>query len=187
MLKRLSDGRFVAAVLGSYLLLGGVGGLIWRLWWHAPSGMVLNHHWVPGVVAAADGSLYPLADPPQDIAAASAQWAVIALVIGLLGGLVVVVGARRREYLSLVLTIIGGAGAGLVMCGIGYLHRGADPRALAEALPDGVMLSDRIALAEPWLLALPLVMSGAVVAVAFLGWATRPVVEEEPEKVTEAV
>lgn len=186
MLKRLSDSRFVAAVLGAYLLLGGIGGLVWRLWWHAPRGMVLSHHWVPGVVSAADGSLYPLADPPQDIAAASAEWAVIALVIGLLGGLVVVLGARGREYLSLALTLIGGAGAGLVMCGVGYLHRGADPRTLAEALPDGVMLSDRLALAEPWLVALPLVMSGAVVAVSFLGWATRPVVAE-PEKVVEAV
>jgi hypothetical protein len=175
MLKRLSEGRFIALVLSSYALLGVIGGVLWRVWWNAPDGMVISHQWIPGAVTL-NGSLYPLADPPQTIPASTAHWAILALVVGLIGGAVVALGARGREYAALATGLIGSACSGLVMLGVGYINRGADPQSLAIALPDGAMIHDRIQLAEPWLLLLPLAASGAVLAVAFLGWAARPTV-----------
>ncbi|WP_125569653.1 hypothetical protein [Nocardioides baekrokdamisoli] len=169
----MSEGRFIAVALGAYALLAIVGGLLWRLWWTAPNGMVISQQWIPGAVQL-NGSLYPLADPPQDIPAATAHWAILAIAVGLIGGLIVVLGARGREYAALAVGLVGSACAGLLMCGVGYLNRGGDPRAVAAILPDGAMLHDRIQLAEPWLLALPLVASGTVIAIAFLGWAARP-------------
>lgn len=175
MLKRLSEGRFIALVMSAYLLLGVIGGVLWRAWWNAPDGMV-----------SLDGSLYPLADPPQAIPAATAHWAILALAIGLIGGVVVVVGARGREYAALAAGLIGSACAGLVMLGVGYINRGVDPQSIAIGLPDGAMIHDRIQLAEPWLLVLPLAASGAVLAVAFLGWTARPTVTR-PENQVSAV
>lgn len=185
MLKRLSEGRFIALVMSAYLLLGVIGGVLWRAWWNAPDGMVISHQWIPGAVNL-DGSLYPLADPPQAIPAATAHWAILALAIGLIGGVVVVVGARGREYAALAAGLIGSACAGLVMLGVGYINRGVDPQSIAIALPDGAMIHDRIQLAEPWLLVLPLAASGAVLAVAFLGWTARPTVTR-PENQVSAV
>lgn len=179
MLKRLSEGRFIAVVVGSYALLGVVGGLLWRLWWTAPNGMVISQQWIPGAVMV-NGTLYPLADPPQAIPAATAHWAIIALAVGLVGGFVVVLGARGREYAALAVGLIGSACTGLLMCGVAYVHRGPDPRSAATVLRDGAMLHDRIQLAEPWLLALPLAASGTVIAIAFLGWAARPAPEPAP-------
>lgn len=173
MLKRLSEGRFIAVALGTYTLLGLVGGLLWRLWWTSPDGMVVSQQWIPGAEKIS-GSLYPLADPPQAISAATAHWAILALVVGLIGGFVVVTGARGREYAALAAGLVGSACTGLLMCGVAYLNRGPDPRSLAVVAPDGTMLHDRLQLAEPWLLALPLVASGTVIAIAFLGWAARP-------------
>ena len=183
MLKRLSEGRFIAVVLGAYAVLGLVGGLLWRLWWAAPDGMVVSQQWIPGAERIG-GSLYPLADPPQAISAATAHWTILALLVGLIGGFVVVLGARGREYAALAVGLIGSACTGLLMCGVAYLNRGPDPRAVAVALPDGTMLHDRLQLAEPWLLALPLVASGTVIAIAFLGWAARPSVGQ-PQAVGE--
>ncbi|HZP15482.1 MAG TPA: hypothetical protein VFA96_06650 [Nocardioides sp.] len=185
MLKRLNEGRFIGLVLSSYLLLGVIGGVLWRAWWSAPEGMVISHQWIPGAVRL-NGSLYPLADPPQTIPAATAHWAILALVIGLVGGAIVVLGARGREYAALAVGLIGSACAGAVMLGVGYINRGPDPQSIAAALPDGAMLHDRIQLAETWLLLLPLAASGAVLAVAFLGWASRPSVtraEDQPTAV----
>lgn len=180
MLKRLSEGRFIATVLGAYALLAVVAGLLWRLWWTAPAGMVVNQRWIPGAVMT-NGSFYPLADPPQDIPAATAHWAILAVVVGLVGGVIVVLGARGREYAALAAALVGSACAGLLMCGVGYLNRGVDPGSVAAVLPDGAMLHDRIQLAEPWLLILPLAVSGTVIAVAFLGWAARPATSAQPE------
>ena len=176
MSKRMSEGRFVAVALSTYLLLGLAGGAVWRLWWNAPSGMVVGHQWIPGVVIS-NGSPYPLATPPQALPAATAHWALIALAIGLIGGLVVALGARGREFAALAVTFIGSTCGALLMLGVGYLHRVTDPQALAAVLPDGVILHDRLSLGEPWLVALPLAASGTVIAVAFLGWAARPPVE----------
>ena len=185
MLKRLSEGRFIALVMSAYLLLGVIGGVLWRAWWNAPDGMVISHQWIPGAVTL-NGSLYPLADPPQTIPAATAHWAILALAIGLIGGALVVFGARGREYASLLVGLIGSACSGLVMLAVGYINRGVDPQSVAIALPDGAMIHDRIQLAEPWLLVLPLAASGAVLAVAFLGWAARPSMPQ-PENQASAV
>lgn len=172
MLKRLTEGRYIALVMASYVLLGVIGGVLWRAWWNAPDGMVISHQWVPGAVTI-DGSLYPLADPPQAIPATTAHWAILALVVGLVGGAVVILGARGREYAALATGIIGSGCAGLLMLGVGYINRGTDPQSLASALPDGAMVRDRIQLVEPWLVLLPMAATGALLAVAFLGWAAR--------------
>lgn len=167
-----AEGRFVAVALGTYVILGVVGGLLWRWWWNAPSGVVINHGWIPGVVSTG-GSLYPLASPPQAIPAATAHWALLAVAVGLIGGLVGALAGRGREYAALAVTMIGSGVAALLMMGVGYLHRGVDPNTLAAVLPDGVILQDRLSLATPWLLALPLAVSGTVLAVAFIGWSAR--------------
>jgi hypothetical protein len=169
---KLSDGAYVAVVISTFIVLGAIGGVLWRLWWSAPSGMVFNGQWFPGATVI-NGEPYLLAQPPQHLAAATAHWGVIALSIGLIGGLVAALLGRGREYAAVAVTLIASGSGAVVMLAAGLVGRAADPNSLAASAADRTVLQGRLELAEPWLIGLPTAIAGTVLAVAFLGFAAR--------------
>jgi len=121
--------RDVAAVLGSYLVLGVVGGILW--WLHVDPAEFTK----AGNGALAMGEV-ELAERFND----DGWFAVIAGVVGLLSGAGVVWWRSRDPLLTVALVLVGSTLAAAVMAFLGQLLGPADPDSVVAATAVGAII-----------------------------------------------
>jgi hypothetical protein len=116
--------RDVAGILVSFLLTGGLCGWLWEALWTPPSGVAYRHKWV------LDG-----AGMPRDFDGTGTYF-VIAVLAGLLVGLVVSVVFDASAMLTLAVVLAGAALGGYVMWQVGTLLGPPDPATVAKHAED---------------------------------------------------
>jgi len=148
-------------VLGLVVGAGG-GWLVERLWAPPTTGMVVDHKWYRGVVSI---------DPPlvaqnsdQSVFAGIGWYVVVAVVGGLLVGLVSALFLARRELVTLAAVVVATLAAGFVMYAVAAHLAPTDPQSLAAHARNGTVLEDTLRLGSHWIvLACP---AGGLAAVA---------------------
>ncbi|WP_432478718.1 hypothetical protein [Nocardioides sp. GXQ0305] len=159
--------RDVVLVVLLFALAGVVGGLVWRWIWTPMRGTVLDGVWYP----ATNSSPF----------SATGLYVLVALVTGLLAGLIGALVTDRRELVTLVLVAGGSLLAGWVMLQVGAIGMPADPTTLARSADDGTRLPGTLTVTG-WspLVAFP---TGALLGlfVVFVGLSRKPA--EQPDSV----
>ncbi len=126
--------RTVAWVLGvvAVFAVAGLGcGWLWASRFAAPSGVVYSHVWYPDPWDAGQRTVF----------AATGSYVVIALVAGVVLGILVSVISRGREVATLVAVSVGSAAAGLLMLRLGLHLAPSDPTKVAAEVADGTRLN----------------------------------------------
>lgn len=141
----MSDGLTAARVSRRSLLWAGaivvvlvaagvVGGLVWRALVDVPAGIVVNHHWYPD---------------PWDLGqrasfAATGWYVVVAIVAGLVIGLLAAWFSRAPEIVTLVAVVVGSLLAAWLILVVGLHGAPPDPQGAAAHAADGTRLSGTI-------------------------------------------
>ena len=155
----------VPAVQGGLILalFAAVGALSGRVWWvlwsPAPKGIVYQGNWVP----------QPYAEGERADFAGTGWYVVVAVVAGLLLGVLAGLLLDRNELVTLVAVAAGSALAAWLMLRVGVSFSAPDPEVLAETAKEGSELPGRLDLAgNSPLLAFP-IGSVAGLAIALFG------------------
>ncbi len=125
-----------AVVLAVAAGLGAVGGWVWWTWWSpGPDGRVFplpdgGTTWIPQPAESGYSALF----------AATAQYAVLGVGLGVLVGLLSVVLCRRRELVGLLVAAAGSAVGAAVMLWVGTAQSPPDPESLLADAEVGDML-----------------------------------------------
>ena len=146
--------RDAAVVLGSFLLLGALAGV---LWW--------------ALVDPAEFTKFPSAGSAMDEVdlgkqfSADGWYVVIAAVAGLVSGMAITGWRSRDPLLTSALLVVGAALAAAVMAGVGYLLGPGNPQAVLEGAKVGAHVPERLDVsATAAYLAWPIaVLTGALV------------------------
>lgn len=144
------------AVLVAFVLAGVLLGVVWvELAWTAPQGEVAGGTWYP----ADERSL-------SRETAGTSTYVVLALVGGLLLGLLAALVAAGRELLVLGAVVLGSAAAAGLMWWVGTALGPPDPTTIAPQVPDGTTLPGDLSVSglSPFL-TLPTAALTALVAV----------------------
>jgi hypothetical protein len=123
-LQGADAGGHAAWVVGLFALGGALGGLLWEAWWRPPVGLV------------ADGRVVLVGDAARAAFDGTAQFVVVATVLGLLLGGLVGLLARGRERVTVVLVVLGAVLATAVMVWIGQAVGPPDPAPVAARSED---------------------------------------------------
>lgn len=114
----------VTVLVAVFVAAGAGAAVLWQLWWTPPTGIVSGHEFFldeVGVGKEFSGTgLYVLA----------------ALAVGGVVGVLVGLATRRRELLTLVVTLLAAGLGGWVMAQVGHALGPPDPTALASTLED---------------------------------------------------
>jgi hypothetical protein len=114
------------------VLAGALAGVVWVWLWTPPTGVVVDHRWVPD-----ESGL------PNDFSA-TGSYVAIAAVTGLLVAVLLGVIFDRAEIVTLLAVLAGSVLAGWVMYHVGLALSPADPRSLADSVEDGTRLPGRL-------------------------------------------
>lgn len=99
--------RLWLVVVGSFLLVGALAGVLWHAWWApAPLGVVV------------EGQVF---FPPDEAFAATATYMLVAAPAGLLLGGVLAYRHERDEVATLFAVLVGAVLAGVLMAQVGHL------------------------------------------------------------------
>jgi hypothetical protein len=121
LVRRLSVALTAVVVL---VVVGALAGIVWWWVWTPPTGVVLDERWVldaQGLARDFDGTGW---------------YVVIAVLAGLVGGLVVTWPSRGDEVTLLAAVAVGALLAGWVMYQVGHALGPADPQVLAKGRVD---------------------------------------------------
>lgn len=165
--RSLLQGAVCVAV---FAVAGALGGVLWRHLWSPVTGVVQQHRWFPTPFDAGE----------QHDFNGDAWYFIVALVSGLVLGLVAALVMRGSELVTLLAVALGSVLAGLLMWRVGMLGNPGDPMQLAKHAADGTKLPSRLHLANAVpLTAYPLGALGAVMALFLTtGRAPEEAVEE---------
>jgi hypothetical protein len=146
------------------LLLAAVGalaGVVWEWVWHAPTGIVVNHHWVQDE------------DGLRGSFSGTGTYVIVATLAGLPSGLAIGLLLDRSPLVTLVAVAVGSLLAGWVMLHVGVALGPDDPHQLAAGAKDMTELPARLAVsgASPWRVFPASALIGLLVA--FLGFSPR--------------
>ena len=114
----------VAAVLGVFVVLGALAGVVWEWVWTPPTGLVYHHRW------------YPDEQGLHGIFSATGWYLLIGLVTGLVAGALSTLLFHRHEVVVLLAVVAGSLLGGFVMWHVGVALGPADPRHAAATLAD---------------------------------------------------
>ncbi|GAA1475851.1 hypothetical protein GCM10009623_02970 [Nocardioides aestuarii] len=120
--------RDVVIVLLVFAAVGSLAGVVWELWWTPPTGVVVDHAWVPD-----DAGL-------RELFTGTGQYVVVALVAGLLAGAACAWFVDRVALLTLVTVVLGSALGAWLMLQVGLLLAPPDPAVAARTAADGTTL-----------------------------------------------
>lgn len=123
-----------AGLLAAFAVVGAAAGLLWRSRLHVPHGVVVGHQWYPNPWDAGERSFF----------AATGWYVVIALVAGVLLGLLAAWFARAPELVTLVAVLAGSLLAAWLMLVVGLHGAPPDPQIAAAHAADGTRLSGTI-------------------------------------------
>ena len=113
-----------AAILVLFAVVGAVAGVVWEWLWTPPSGVVFHHRW------------YPDETWVRGLFSGTGWYVLVAVVAGLVAGVVSALAFHRRELVSLVAVVAGSLLAGFVMWHLGTALGPADPRHAAATMAD---------------------------------------------------
>lgn len=141
--------------------VGALAGVVWEWVWHAPTGIVVNHHWVQDE------------DGLRGSFSGTGTYVLVATVAGLLSGLAIGLLLDRSELVTLVAVLLGSLLAGWVMYHVGVALGPDDPRHLAAGAEDLTELPARLTVSG--LIPRRVFPASALVGllVAFLGFTRR--------------
>ncbi|MBZ5736829.1 hypothetical protein [Nocardioides mangrovi] len=122
----LLQGVLVVAVLA---VVGALAGVVWQWLWTPPSGLVVNHDWVP-----------LNAIELQQEFSATGWYVVVGVVAGLLAGVVAALLLDAAPLLTLAGVLVGAALGAWLMSVVGIALGPADPEVLAKTAEEGVHL-----------------------------------------------
>lgn len=161
---RRVSARWATGIVVAFVVVGVVGGLLWRSRLDIPGGVVVGHRWYPDPW-----------DPGQRAAFAATGWyVVIAGAAGLLLGILASLLSRAAELVTLAAVVVGSVLAVLLMLVVGLHGAPPDPQVAAAHLADGTRLRGTITVPRLGaLLVLPLTAAVAI-AVVFLTLAPHP-------------
>jgi ribose/xylose/arabinose/galactoside ABC-type transport system permease subunit len=137
MSDRLTRGPILAWAVGIFAALATAGvacGLLWRARLDAPHGIVVGGQWYPD----------PWDTGEQAAFAATGWYVVIALVAGVVLGLLAAWLSRAPEVVTLAAVLLGSLAAGWLMLVVGLHGSPADPQAAAAHAADGTRLSGAV-------------------------------------------
>lgn len=141
-----------------FAAVGAGCGWLWHRLWDAPSGVVSSGQWFTDETGL------------RDQFAGTGWYVAIAVVAGLVLGLLAAVVADRSEVATLAAVVVGAALAGWLMLRVGVHLGPPDPDTLARTSPDGTRLPGDLRVSSwPPRLAFPL---GALVAVTVTWFTT---------------
>ena len=120
--------RDVVIVLAVFAGVGAVAGVLWELWWTPPTGVVVDHAWVPD-----DAGL-------RELFTGTGQYVVVALAGGLLAGAACAWFVDRVALLTLATVVLGSALGAWLMLRVGLALAPPDPTAAARTAADGTTL-----------------------------------------------
>ncbi len=124
-------------ILALFAAAGLFGGWVWwKLWSPAPDGAVFEKQWYP---QATEGLMAEFAG--------TGWYVVVAIVAGLLLGLVAGLVLDRDEIVTLVAVVVGSALAAWLMLRIGLHFSPPDPQSIAKTAKDGTELPGWLELA----------------------------------------
>lgn len=157
-----------AAVIGGWFTVLGVLGAV--VWWQVTTLPQVTRS--GGTVSIAPGELVKQVD-------VDGWFAVVALVGGVLSGVLLLAWRRRDPLLTVVLVVLGAGLAALVMMGLGRLLGPGDEVAALRSLPEGATVSQQLRLHAPGV-ALLWPIAAAFGAVVYL-WVLAKPAPEQPE------
>lgn len=156
--------RDVAIVLVVFAVVGAVAGALWELWWTPPTGVVVDHAWVPDDVGV------------RDLFTGTGEYVVIAMVAGLLAGAGCAWFVDRVEVLTLAAVVAGSLLAAWLMLEVGGALGPPDPSLAARTAADGTALPGALEVSGTGALVTLPAAALAGLAVVFVGLTpTRPV------------
>lgn len=120
--------RQVVLILVAFAITGAVAGLVWEWLWTAPTGTVAKHQWFQDETGLR-----------QDFSG-TGLYVLVAVVAGLLVGVLVTVAFDRAELVTLGCVVVGSLLAGWVMLKVGLALGPDDPQRLAMTVKDGTSL-----------------------------------------------
>jgi ABC-type nitrate/sulfonate/bicarbonate transport system permease component len=155
------QGTVILALFAGVAALGGK--VWWELWSPAPSGIVYQKQWIP----------QPYAEGERADFAGTGWYVVVAVVAGLLLGVIAGLLLDRNELVTLAAVAAGSALAAWLMLRVGVSFSAPDPEALAKTAKEGSELPGRLDLSgNSPLLAFP-IGSMAGLAIALFGISKR--------------
>jgi hypothetical protein len=156
--------RDVAIVLLVFAAVGSLAGVLWELWWTPPSGVVVDHAWVPD-----DSGI-------RELFTGTGQYVVVGLGCGLLAGVLCAWFVDRSELLTLASVVAGSVLAGWLMLRVGTALAPTDPEVAARAAAEGTTLPGALEVSGAGALASLPAGALAGLALVFIGLTpTRPV------------
>jgi hypothetical protein len=124
-------------ILALFAAAGLVGGWVWwKLWSPAPAGAVFEKQWYP---QATEGLMAEFAG--------TGWYVVVAIVAGLVLGIIAGLLLDRDEIVTLVAVVVGSALAAWLMLKVGLHFSPADPQPIADTAKDGTELPGVLELA----------------------------------------
>lgn len=120
--------RDVLIVLLVFAAVGSLAGVLWELWWTPPSGVVVDHAWVPD-----DAGL-------RELFTGTGQYVVVGLLSGLVAGAASAWFVDRVALLTLVTVVVGSALGAWLMLQVGLALAPPDPDVAARSVADGTAL-----------------------------------------------
>ena len=114
----------LSVVVAGFVVTGVVAGIVWEWWWTPPTGVTVDGEW------------YLDPEGVQDDFSGTGVYVVVALVAGLLLGIVSALTARSHELATLVAVAVGSAAAAGIMALTGAALGPPDPRPLAQGRED---------------------------------------------------
>ena len=162
-------------VVAALAAVGALAGVVWQWIWTPTVGVVVDHRWTAGDALGL-----------QHEFSGTGWYVAVALVAGLLAGVVAALLVDRAPLLTLAAVVVGSALAAWVMLLVGSALGPPDPDVVARTADDGTRLPMQLSVTgrSPWI-ALP---SGALIGllVVFIGLSPRrqtPSVESPPRDV----
>jgi hypothetical protein len=117
--------RDVLLVLAVFAAVGALAGVWWELWWSPPTGVVVDHAWVPDAVGV------------RELFSGTALYVVVGLTCGLLAGAGCAWFVDRVEVVTLLTVAAGSVLAAWLMLQVGTALAPPDPALVAETAADG--------------------------------------------------
>ena len=131
----------VAGGLAVFAALGALAGVVWEWVWTPAIGIVYDHAWI--ALNAIE---------LQQQFSATGWYVVVAVVAGLVGGLLVTLLIGRKPLLTLAAVVVGSVLAAWLMGVVGAALGPADPDSLAKTATDGTRLPMALSVTglSPW-------------------------------------
>lgn len=120
--------RDVAIVLLVFAAVGALAGMLWEQWWTPPTGVVVDHAWVPD-----DAGL-------RELFTGTGEYVVVALLSGLLAGGFCAWFVDRVALLTLAAVAAGSVLAAWLMLQVGTALAPPDPALAARSAAEGTAL-----------------------------------------------